>query len=72
MIKITLQRYDENPDGTILKTEVFAVGICSVPNETRLARNRYLRLEGKPKIIMVVIILQECTKVAKITWNNKE
>ena len=39
---ITLQRYDENPDGTILKTEAFAVGICRVSNETRLAKSRYL------------------------------
>ena len=38
-----LQRYDENPDGAILKTECFAVGICSVSNETRLARSRYLQ-----------------------------
>ena len=37
-----MQRYDENPDGAILKTEVFAVGICRASNETRLARSRYL------------------------------
>ena len=36
-----MQRYDENPDGTILKTEVFDVGIRRTSNETRLARNRY-------------------------------
>ena len=39
---ITLQRYDENPDGAILKIECFTVGICSVSNETQLARSRYL------------------------------
>jgi hypothetical protein len=41
-IQITLQRYGENPDGAILKTEVFAVGIWSASTETRLARSRYL------------------------------
>ena len=42
VIKITLQRYNENPDGAILKIECFTIGICSASNETRLARNRYL------------------------------
>jgi len=38
------QRYDENPDDTILKSECSAIGIGGVANETRLARSRYVDL----------------------------
>ena len=41
VIKITPKRYDENPDGAIPKTRVFAVGIWGVSTETRLVRSRY-------------------------------
>ena len=40
-IQITVQNYTNNPDATILKTECFTIGTCSVSNETRLARSRY-------------------------------
>ena len=48
VIKITLQRYDENPNGTILKNVCFTVGICRVPNEMRLARIGYFLLTQLP------------------------
>lgn len=44
VIKIRVQRYDEKNDGTILKTEVIAVGKCEVPTEMLLTKSRYLYL----------------------------
>jgi len=56
-----LQRYDENPDGAILKTECFAVGICPVSNETRLARSRYLL-----DVLHLRSIARLCIRLAKL------
>ena len=53
MINFRLQRYGENPDGTILKNECFTVGTCRVPNETRLARSRYLLQKRRNKLVML-------------------
>ena len=41
VLKNWMQRYDENPGGTILKTECYAVVQCCVSTETRLIRSRY-------------------------------
>ena len=44
VIRIRVQRYDENPDGTILKTECSAVGNYEISTETLLIKSRYLYL----------------------------